>query len=91
MARDFVSNPDNLWKNKGKGKGILFNVGGQQAKTAFLHGPTVWKSPIVGIEPVTFCSESAALTTAPRDPTQVLYWSAHLWCCERLNSQESNG
>ena len=40
----------------------------KQAKTAFLHGPTVWKSPIVGIEPATFRSESAALTTAPRDP-----------------------
>ena len=39
----------------------------KQAKAAFLHGPTVWKSPIVGIEPATFCSESAALTTAPRD------------------------
>ena len=38
----------------------------KQAKTAFLHGPTVWKSPIVGIEPATFRSESAALTTAPR-------------------------
>ena len=42
----------------------------KQSKTAFLHGPTVWKSPIVGIEPATFRSESAALTTAPQDPTQ---------------------
>ena len=41
----------------------------KQAKTAFLHGPTVWKSLIVGIEPATFRSESAALATAPRDPT----------------------
>ena len=32
----------------------------KQAKTAFLLGPTVWKSPIVGIEPKTFRSESAA-------------------------------
>ena len=39
----------------------------KQAKTAFLQGPTVWKSPIVGIEPATFRSESAALTSAPRD------------------------
>ena len=39
----------------------------KQAKNAFLHGPTVCKSPIVGIEPATFRSESAALTTAPRD------------------------
>ena len=37
-----------------------------QAKTVFLYGSTVWKSPIVGIEPATFCSKSAALTTAPR-------------------------
>ena len=35
----------------------------KQAKIAFLHGPTVWKSPIAGIEPATFRSESAALTT----------------------------
>ena len=42
----------------------------KQAKTAFLHGPTVWRSAIVGIEPATFRSESAALTTAPRDPTR---------------------
>ena len=41
----------------------------KQAKTAFLQGPTVWKSPINGIKPATFRSESAALTTAPRDPT----------------------
>ena len=42
----------------------------KQAKTAFfIHGPTVWKSPNVGIVPATFRSESAALTTAPRDPT----------------------
>ena len=38
----------------------------RQAKTAFLHGPTVWKSLIVGIKPATFRSESAAPTTAPR-------------------------
>ena len=30
----------------------------KQAKTAFLHGPTVCKSPIVGIEPATFRSEA---------------------------------
>ena len=41
----------------------------KQANIAFLQGPTMWKSPIVGIEPATFRSESAALTTAPRDPT----------------------
>ena len=35
----------------------------KQAKTAFLNGLTVWKSPIVGIERTTFRSESAALTT----------------------------
>ena len=42
----------------------------KQAKTAFLHGPTVWKSPIVGTEPTTFRSKSDALTTAPWDPTR---------------------
>ena len=52
----------------------------KQAKTAFLHGPTVWKSPIVGIEPATFRSESAALTTAPRDPTQDLLGLQRRWC-----------
>ena len=56
-------------KVKGKGKGNYLTSVAKQAKTAFLHGPTVWKSPIVGIEPATFRSESAALTTAPRDPT----------------------
>ena len=55
--------------SKGKGKGNYLTSVAKQAKTAFLHGPTVWKSPIVGIEPATFRSESAALTTAPRDPT----------------------
>ena len=55
---------------KVKGKGNYLTSVAKQAKTAFLHGPTVWKSPIVGIEPATFRSESAALTTAPRDPTQ---------------------
>ena len=55
-------------KKKGKGKGNYLTSVAKQAKTAFLHGPTVWKSPIVGIEPATFRSESAALTTAPRDP-----------------------
>ena len=39
----------------------------KQAKTTFLQGPTVRKSPIDGIEPGTFRSESATLTTAPRD------------------------
>ena len=39
----------------------------KQASTASLHGPTVWKLPIVGIEPATFRSESATLTTAPQD------------------------
>ena len=43
----------------------------KQAKTAFLHGPAVWKSPIVGIEPATIRSESTALTTVQRDPTLV--------------------
>ena len=53
-----------------KGKGNYLTSVAKQAKTAFLHGPTVWKSPIVGIEPATFRSESAA-QTAPRDPTLV--------------------
>ena len=35
----------------------------KQAKIAFLHGLTVWKPLIVRIEPATFYSESAALTT----------------------------
>ena len=52
---------------KGWGTGNYLTSVAKQAKTAFLHGPTVWKSPIVGIEPATFRSESAALTTAPRD------------------------
>ena len=43
----------------------------KQAKTAFLRWPTVWKSPIVGIEPATFRSESATLTTAPQDPNKI--------------------
>ena len=32
----------------------------KQAKTAFLHGPTVWKSPIVGIEPMNFSGSSSS-------------------------------
>ena len=59
-------------------KGILFNVGDKTGKCClFIHGPTVWKvADRQGIEPATFCSESAAITTAPRDPapkTQV-HW-----------------
>ena len=59
-----------LWD---KGKGNYLTSVAKQAKTAFLHGPTVLKSPIVGIEPATFRSESAALTTAPRDPTHKIF------------------
>ena len=55
---------------KGKVKVSYLTSVAKQAKTAFLHGPTVWKSPIVGIEPATFRSESAAQTTALRDPTR---------------------
>ena len=43
----------------------------KQAKTAFLHGPAVWKSRIVGIDHATFRFKSASLTTAPRDPTHI--------------------
>ena len=67
---------------KGKGKRSCSHVGtlagkrltslAKQAKTTFLHGPTVWTSLIVGIEPATFRSESTALTTAPQDPTHKL-------------------
>ena len=32
-------------KGKGKGKGNYLTSVAKQAKTAFLHGPTVWKSP----------------------------------------------
>ena len=49
-------------KVKVKGKGNYLTSVAKQAKTAFLHGPTVCRSPIVGIEPATFRSESAALT-----------------------------
>ena len=62
-----------LASKKVKGKGTYLTSVAKQAKTAFLHGPTVWKSPIVGIEPATFRSESAALTTAPRDPTSTKF------------------
>ena len=68
-----LMNQQRIWlysKGKGKGKGNYLTSVAKQAKTAFLHGPTVWRSPIVGIEPATFRSESAALTTAPRDPTR---------------------
>ena len=41
----------------------------KQAKTAFLHGPTVCKLSIVGIEPATFCSEIAALSTSTTEIT----------------------
>ena len=44
----------------------------KQAKTAFLLGPMVWKSPIVGIEPATFRSESAARFTCT---TWLAQWS----------------
>ena len=56
---------------KGKGKGSF--VGGQTGKDCLITWAEVWKSPIVGIEPATFRSESAALTTAPRDPTLSIY------------------
>ena len=35
----------------------------KQGKIAFVHGLTVWKSPIIDIAPATFHSESAVLTT----------------------------
>ena len=70
-ARKVQPGKVSLQEIKGKGKGNYLTSVAKQAKTAFLHGPTVWKSPIVGIEPATFRSESAALTTAPRDPTLI--------------------
>ena len=52
---------NSLIRKKGKGKGNYLTSAAKQAKTAFLHGPTVWKSPIVGIEPATFRSKFKAL------------------------------
>ena len=43
----------------------------KQAKTAFLHGPAMWKLPIVGIEPATFRSKSAAHTTYTTGPHMI--------------------
>ena len=51
-----------------------------------VYGPTVWKSPIVGIEPATFRSESAALTTAPRDPTQWIPYLMFFFLFEKIKS-----
>ena len=53
---------------KGKGRGFLFNVGGQnRQRPPKEHGPTVWKAadrlPGIELNPVTSCLESAAPTT----------------------------
>ena len=50
-------------------KGNYLSSVAKQAKTAFLQGPTMWKSPI---KPATFRSKSAALIFAPQDPTQII-------------------
>ena len=65
FAKQFFTSPN---FQKVKVKVSYLTLVTKQAKTAFLHGPTVWKSPIVGIELATFRSESAELTTVPRDP-----------------------
>ena len=62
------SNGWQVFDGLGKGMYLILTPVAKQMKTAFSHGPTVWKSPIV--KPATFRSESAALTTAPRDHTQ---------------------
>ena len=50
-ATHFLPGCTGTSKGKGKGKGNYLTSVSKQAKTAFLHGPTVRKSPIVGIEP----------------------------------------
>ena len=58
-----------------KGKGILFYVGGQTGKDCLL----TWADGVKvadrrdTTEPASFRSESAALTTAPRDPRQLTF------------------
>ena len=47
----------------------------KQAKTAFIHGPTVWKSPIVGIEPTTFRSEKRCTNHLHHICTTVHWWA----------------
>ena len=63
-----------LWQfRESKGKKVKVSYLRSVAKQARLPsygGPTVWKSPVVGIEHATFRSQSAVLTTAPRDPKQ---------------------
>ena len=49
QAEPNIRRDSNLFSNfkcKGKGKGNYLTSVAKQAKTAFLHGPTVWKSPI---------------------------------------------
>ena len=53
---------------KVKGKGILFNVGGQTGTDCLLTWADGVKLPIVGIEPATFRSKSAAHTTYTMGP-----------------------
>ena len=60
--RSFITWPWTKREVKEKVKAFYFTLGAKQASAAFLREPTVWKAPIVWLEPATFRFECTALT-----------------------------